>query len=97
MATYITLLSFTQQGIENIKEGTSRLDKAKEAFKAMGAEIKEFYLATGRYDAIAVSEAPDDETVAELALAVGSAGAVRTETIRAWPEAEYRKIMAALP
>jgi len=97
MATYISLLRFTQQGIENIKESPARLDKGKQAFRAMGGEVKEFYLVMGRYDAVVVSEAPDDETAAKLALAIGSAGAIRTETFRAFPEEEYRKIIAALP
>ena len=97
MATYISLLRLTQQGIENIKESPARLDKAKQAFRAMGGELKEFYLVMGRYDAVVVAEAPDDETVAKLTLAIGSAGAIRTETLRAFPEGEYRKIIAALP
>ena len=96
MATYITLIRYTQQGIETIKESPTRLDKAKAAFKAMGAELKAFYLVMGQYDAIVISEAPDDETVAKLALRVSSTGAIRTETLRAWPEDEYRKIIAAL-
>jgi len=97
MATYISLIKYTQQGIENIKEGPNRLDAAKQAFKAMGAEIKEYYLVTGQYDAVVISEAPNDETVAKLALSIGSKGAVRTETFRAFPEAEYRKVIASLP
>jgi len=97
MATYISLLRYTQQGIQNIKESPARLDKAKQAFRAMGGELKEFYLVMGRYDAVVVSEAPDDETAAKLTLAIGSAGAIRTETLRAFPEEEYRKIIAALP
>ena len=97
MATYITLLHFTQQGIEDIKGSPARLDAAKQAFRAMGAELKEFYLVMGQYDAVVVAEAPDDDTVAKLALAIGAAGAIRTETLRAWPEDEYRKIIAALP
>ena len=97
MATYISLLRFTQQGVENIKESPARLDAAKQAFQAMGAELKEFYLVMGEYDAVVVAEAPDDETVAKLALAIGAAGAIRTETLRAFPEEEYRKIIAALP
>ena len=97
MATYISLLRYTQQGIEKIKEGPSRIDSAKQAFQAMGADLKEFYLVTGQYDAIVISEAPDDETVAKLALSIGAAGAVRTETLRAFPENEYRNIISALP
>jgi uncharacterized protein with GYD domain len=97
MATYISLLRFTQQGIENIKESPARLDKAKELFQSMGAELKEFYLVTGQYDAVVVTEGPDDETATKLVLIVGSMGAVRTETLRAFPEDEYREIIAALP
>ena len=97
MATYISLISLTQKGIENIKESPTRLNKAKELFNAMGAEIKEFYLVTGRVDMVVVSEAPDDETVAKVALAIGSAGAIRTETLRAFTEDEYKSIIDALP
>ena len=97
MATYISLIKYTQQGIANIKESPNRLDAAKKAFKAMGAELKEFYLVTGQYDIVIICEAPDDETLAKLSLSIGSKGAVRTETLRAFPEAEYRKIIASLP
>ncbi len=97
MPTYITLLTFTQQGIENIKEGPSRLDAAKQAHKAAGCELKSFYLVMGQYDVVAVTEAPDDETASKLALAIGAQGNVRTETLRAYTESEYRKLIAALP
>jgi len=97
MATYIVLANFTQKGIENIKESAARLDANKKAFQAMGAELKEFYLVMGRYDIVVVAEGPDDETAAKLSLAIGSTGAVRTETLRAFTEDEYRKIIAALP
>jgi len=97
MATYISLLSFTQQGIETIKESPARLDAAKELFRSVGAELKEFYLVTGQYDAVVVTEGPDDETAAKLVLKIGSLGSVRTETMRAFPEEEYKKIVAAIP
>ncbi len=97
MPTYITLIRWTQKGIENIKESPARLDAAKKAFQAMGGEIKDFFLVTGRYDMVMISEAPDQETGVKLALAIGSAGAVRTETLRAFTEDEYRQIIASLP
>lgn len=97
MPTYITLVNFTQQGIENIKDGPNRLDAAKAAFEAMGAEMTAFYLVLGRYDAVVVSEAPDEDTAAKLALATGSLGNVRTETLRAFTEDEYRSMIADLP
>ena len=97
MATYIILANYTQKGIENIKESPARLDEAKTAFQALGAELKEFYLVMGRYDMIVVAEAPNDETATKLALAISSKGSVRTETIKAYTEDEYRNIIAALP
>jgi len=97
MATYITLMRYTQQGIKNIKQGPDRLDAAKQAFKAVGAEIKEYYLTMGQYDAVVVSESPDDETTAKIALAIGSQGNIQTQTFRAFQESEYRKIISALP
>jgi len=97
MPTYITLLQFTQQGVEKIKESPARLDRSKQAFQAMGAEVKAFYLVLGQYDAVVIAEAPNDEVVAKLALVSGSQGNVRTETLRAFTEEEYRKLIAALP
>jgi uncharacterized protein with GYD domain len=97
MATYIVLLRYTQQGIQKIKEAPGRIDAAKKAFRAMGAEMKQYFSVMGQYDAVVITEAPNDETVAKLALAVSSQGAIHTETLRAFTEDEFRKIIAALP
>ena len=94
MPTYITLLTYTPQGIEKIKESPARLEKAKAAIKAAGGEMKAFYLTMGGYDAVAISEAPSNEAYAKAILAIASAGAVRTETLCAFPEPEYRKIVS---
>jgi uncharacterized protein with GYD domain len=63
----------------------------------MGAELKEIYLVMGRYDLVVIGEVPNDETVAKLSLAIGATGNIRTETLRAFPEDEYLKIIADLP
>lgn len=97
MPTYVTLVSYTQQGIQNIKESPKRLDAAKKAYEKMGAKLKDFYLVMGRYDIILVSEGPDDETMAKVALSLGSLGNVRSETLRAFTEEEARKIISAVP
>lgn len=97
MPTYIALLHYTQQGIMDAKNGPARLDAAKEGFKRAGAELKTFYLTMGQYDGLATLEAPDDLTVARLALGIAAQGNLRTETLRALSEAEYRKIIASLP
>jgi uncharacterized protein with GYD domain len=87
----------TQQGIENIKQSPARLEAAKKAFKEMDGQIKQNFLVMGQYDMVIIGEAPDDETAARLSLVVGSKGSVRTETMRAFTEEEYRKIIEALP
>lgn len=97
MPTYITLVNYTQKGIENVKESPQRLEAAKKAFQRLGAKLKEFYLVMGRYDIILVIEAPNDEAVAKIALALGSLGSVRTESFRAFKEDEYREIISSLP
>lgn len=96
MSTYISLLRYTQQGMEKVKESPARLDAARKAFEEMGAKLKDFYLVCGRYDAIVISEAPDDATVAKASLSLGMRGNVRTETFRAFNEGEFRELITEL-
>ena len=96
MATYISLIHYTDQGIRTIKESPGRLDAAKKAFQAAGGELKQFYLAMGKYNIVIVAEAPDDETAARVTLALGSLGNIRTETLRVFTEAEFRNIVGSL-
>jgi uncharacterized protein with GYD domain len=96
MPTYMTLVRYTQLGIESIKDSPARLDTARALFESLGAEIKSFYLAMGRYDIIVIFEAPDDETATKLILTIGSTGAIRTETFRIFTEDEYRKLISEL-
>jgi uncharacterized protein with GYD domain len=96
MATYISLLRYTQQGIEKIKDSPARLDAARKLFEHHGAKIKDFYLVCGQYDAIVITEALDETAVAKVSLALGSRGNVRTETFRAFTEEEFRKIVSVL-
>jgi uncharacterized protein with GYD domain len=97
MPTYITLGRWTQQGIEKVKDSPARLDAFKQLVKSAGGEVKGFYMVTGQYDIVIISEAPNDDAMAKTALATASKGGVKTETLRAFTEDEYRKIVAALP
>jgi uncharacterized protein with GYD domain len=97
MPTYIVLARWTQQGIEKIKESPARLDAFKQLVKSVGGTVKGFYMVTGQYDMVIVCEAPNDDAIAKVALVTGSKGSVRSETLRAFAEDEYRKIIAALP
>ena len=97
MPTYLMLFRFTPHGMENINQRPARIDAIKKDFQAVGAQVKGVYLVMGQYDTVLLAEAPNDETIAKLVLAIGAKGNVQTETLRAFTEEEYRKIVAALP
>jgi uncharacterized protein with GYD domain len=97
MPTYIALLRYTQKGLESAKDGPARREAAKKMFAASGAKLKAVYMTMGRFDAVAIAEAPDDATMARLALAGSGQGFLRTETMRAFTEEEVDKIAASLP
>src|SRR5512146_987092 len=96
MATYISLVRYTEQGIRAIKESPNRLDMTKKMFQAAGGELKQFYLVMGKYDIVLVFEAPDDEAVAKVTRALGALGNIRTQTMRVFDEGTFRKIVASL-
>ena len=96
MPTYISMLRYTQQGISAIKNAPARIDAAKDAYRKAGGELKSIYLTLGQYDLVVIAEMPNDEAVARMALALGVQGNIRTETMRAFTETEFRKIAGTL-
>src|SRR3989441_11000982 len=88
---------YTDQGIRTIKDGPKRLDAAKKMLKDMGGELKQFYLTMGAHDIVTVMEAPSAESAAKLILMLSAGGNVRTTTMKAFTEAEYRKLISTLP
>jgi uncharacterized protein with GYD domain len=96
MPTYIALLKWTQQGIASAKDSPGRLDAGRAAFRKMGVDLKDVYLTMGRYDLVCVIDAPDDDTYAKAMLGLGSQGNVSTETLKAFSEDQYRKIVGSL-
>ncbi len=97
MSTYFILANWTEQGIKDIKASPKRLRSAKRLAKACGVKFRSFHMTLGQCDAIASVEAPNDEAVARFALALGSAGNVRTTTLKGFTEQEYREIVGSLP
>lgn len=96
MPTYVSLINWTDQGIRSIKDSPKRLDAAKKVLKELGGEVKAFYMTQGGFDALLISEVPNDDVLAKFLLKTGAAGNVRTTTVRAYSEAEYRTIMGGL-
>jgi len=93
MPTYIVLASFTEQGIKNIKDSPKRAAAFKDAAKKSGATVKEIFWTLGQYDIVSVVEAPDDATMTAIGLSTGKQGNVRTQTLRAFSEAEVKGIL----
>ena len=97
MAKYIGLVKYTAKGIENIRESPNRLDAFKQLCESMGAKVDGFYLTMGRYDLVVILDVPKPEIIAKILLTTTSKGAISTETLPAFEEAEYRKIISELP
>jgi uncharacterized protein with GYD domain len=96
MATYLALMRWTKEGIEKIKDSPARLDAGKKAAEAAGAKLVSFYMLMGQYDMAAIIEAPDDAIYAHFSLSLASKGGIRVETLRAFTEDEYRKIIPGI-
>ena len=96
MPTYIMLANWTDQGAQRVKDSPRRVDTAKRALAEMGGEFKGFYMTMGDYDLVMIYEAPDDAVAARFTLLLGMLGTVRTRTLKAFPEAAYREIVASL-
>ena len=97
MPKYISLVNYTTKGVAEIKDSPSRLDAVKSLCESMGATVEGFYLTLGRYDIVLIVDAPNPETVAKILFQITSAGNVSTESLTAFTEEEYRKIIAELP
>jgi uncharacterized protein with GYD domain len=97
MPTFIISMNWTEQGFRNLKDAPKRAAAARELGKKMGVDIKHLYLTSGKTDLIAIVETASGDNVAKFCMVVGGQGNVRTNTVRAWPEAEYMKMIAELP
>jgi uncharacterized protein with GYD domain len=86
-----------RSGIRTIKDAPKRAAAARELAKKLGVDIKQLFLTTGDSDLLAIVEAADGAVLAKFCMTIGAAGNLRTKTARAWPEAEYMKMVSELP
>jgi uncharacterized protein with GYD domain len=96
MATFITTIKFTQQGIENIRESPKRATAFKSAAKKLGVKVTDVYWTLGSFDGLLIFEAPDGETATAAMLQVASLGNVQTTTARAFDASEIEKVIGML-
>lgn len=96
MATFISLVNFTDQGIRNIKESPARFEAFKAMAEKLGVTVKGAYYTVGNYDLVLVTEGTDEAATTAL-LKVGSLGNVRTQTLRGFSVDEMKKIIGNMP
>jgi uncharacterized protein with GYD domain len=96
MATYITLINYTEQGIRNVKDTAKRADDFKALAQKAGATVKSIYWTQGKYDLVSILEAPNEEAATALLLSVGALGNIRTQTLRAFSAEEMGRILSKM-
>ena len=97
MAIFIVLGNFTLEGITKIKESPKRFEAAKKVTESLGGTIKQFFYTMGRYDFVSIIEAPTYEAMMKGLMTIGSAGAIKTETLQAIPLEKGIDILKDLP
>ena len=97
MPTYVTLFNLTEEGVKAIKDAPARLAENTNAMEAAGGKLIGFYLTMGAYDYVAISEWPSDEAAMSFLLRLGSMGAVRTTTLKAFSQEEAIALINKLP
>jgi uncharacterized protein with GYD domain len=97
MPSYLVLANWTEKGIQEVKSSPQRLESAKQAIKAAGGRLVYFYMTMGQYDLAFVVELPDDDAAARVLLGIGSQGNIRTTTLKAFTEDQYRTVIASAP
>ena len=95
MPSYITLLNFTQKGIESIKESPERLKGAAKAFEEHGGKLKSAWYTMGQYDIVVVTEFPNDEAATKAMLATATRGTVQGETLRGFTPEEFSALLGS--
>ena len=93
---YIILIRFTDQGIRNVKGTTRRADAIRSEAESMGCKFTTYYCTFGKYDAIGILVAPNDEAAMEFGLKAGSLGNIRTSTLRAFTEEDMARVVDKL-
>ncbi len=96
MPTYVALMNWTDQGIRSVKDSVQRRDQADALAQKHGASIEQVFWTVGPYDLVSILDAPDEESATAMVLELGSAGNLRTLTLRAYDREEMSAIIGRL-
>jgi uncharacterized protein with GYD domain len=95
MATFVSLLSFTDQGIRNIKDSPGRLRAFESQAEKLGVKLKGAYYTLGECDLVVITEGAEEAAVAAL-LRVTALGNVRSRTYRGFSAEEMQGIISKM-
>ena len=93
MTTYVSLINWTEQGIKNFRDTTQRAQDFSRLVESAGGRVRELLWTVGEYDIVCIAEFPDDEAGVAALLQVGSAGNIRSNTMRAFDAQEMAGII----
>jgi uncharacterized protein with GYD domain len=93
MATYVSLINWTDQGIKNFRDTTQRAQEFAKLVESAGGSVRELLWTVGEYDIVSVVDLPDDQAGVAAMLKVGSAGSIRSNTMRAFNADEMAGII----
>jgi uncharacterized protein with GYD domain len=91
--TYISLIKWTDQGRSKASSLPDRVAEVDKRIASLGGRAIGNWLTMGRFDQIAVVEAPDEATAAKLLMVVAERGNATTETLRAFTMDEVRSLL----
>ena len=93
MATYVTLINWTEQGIKNFRDTTKRANDFTKQVEGAGGKVREIVWTIGEYDIVGLIDFPDDESAVAALLQLGAQGNIRTRTLRAFSASEMEGII----
>lgn len=93
MARYLTLITFTDEGISAIEKTLTRAAAFRSNVEESGGKVISQYWSVGEVDGCVVFETPDETTAAALLLSLGKQGHVRTRTLRVYDDQEFQQIL----
>ena len=93
MATYVTLVKFTSEGLKNIGNLGKQFETGIKMAGQMGIKTIGAYGLLGPYDLMFIYEAPDEKAASRMPLSFASGGGGQTETWTAIPLEEFVKLI----
>jgi uncharacterized protein with GYD domain len=94
MTTYVSMLNWTEQGIKNFRDTTQRAEDFSKLVQSSGGRVRELLWTVGDYDLVVVADFPDEEAGVAALLQLGSAGNIRSKTLRAFDSDEMAGIIS---